>query len=144
MYRLIFLSLLSFGFLLTACNAQKNTATATAPTAKTEVANQEGPRGPRNGGGEMEAMAAKLGLTDDQATKLKGITEKYAAKTRELREKAGDDRQSVRPQMQALRAERTKEINGMLNADQQAMYAKLVEEEMAKRRQGGGRPGGGN
>jgi Spy/CpxP family protein refolding chaperone len=87
-------------------------------------------------------MIKQLDLTDEQAVTFKAVKGRYATKFRELRQASGSDRQAMRTKMEGLRANEHKEINGLLNADQQKAYAKVMAEQEANRRQRGGRPGG--
>lgn len=133
------------------CNSSKATAQTEAPVPQNRSATQQGPR---QGGPDLTAMIEQLKLTDEQAVTFKAIKDRYATKARELRQAAGDDREAMRTKMEGLRASENKEINGLLNADQQKAYAKIMAEQEASRPQrgagqgrpggGGGRPGGGN
>lgn len=95
-------------------------------------------------------LKEKLGLSDEQTTKVKAILKANAEKQRAAFEKAREsgqqpDRDKMRAQMQESMKKQDAEISALLNADQKAKYEKMIKEreERMKNRQGGpGGPGG--
>lgn len=79
-------------------------------------------------------MTQKLGLSEAQATKIKEINLKYAAKAKTLREaNTGGDRTAMRGQMTTLRTEQDAELKTMLTSDQWATWEKVQTEQRANR-----------
>lgn len=123
-------------------------------------AGQRGPGGPGGPGGQrrggMGAIMEKIQppVTADQKKKIEAINKKYREQMMKLRGGTPGQRPTPgqgggRPQMDDatrkkfmdLMKKRNDEIMKVLNAKQQASYKKLVD-EMMKRFQNGGGPGG--
>lgn len=88
----------------------------------------------------VELLTQRVKITPQQGEQIKAILLKQYADTRAMREKAqasGGDMASMRPQMQALREDADKKIDAVLTAAQKPAYKALVEEESARRGQGG-------
>lgn len=118
---------------------------AASPAQAQEQGGGEKPRQERRGGGgggmNVEALKERLGLTDEQVTKLKPILaaqrEEIMAKRKELGQDA--DRQAVMEAMKAIREKYKAQIEAVLTPEQKEKFAKFAE-----RRPGGpGGPGGG-
>ena len=88
----------------------------------------------------MDDMTKKVGLTDDQVTKIKAINADQMKQMMTLRESGGDP-QEMRPKMMAIRTETQTKIKALLIDEQKPKY----DEFMASQRpMGGGRgPGAG-
>jgi hypothetical protein len=95
---------------------------------------------------QVEAISQKVQLTPQQSEQIKAILLKEYTDSRALRDKAqasGADRASLRPQMQALRDDADKKIDALLTAAQKPAYKAYVDEQNARRGQGGQRGQGG-
>jgi hypothetical protein len=94
---------------------------------------------------QVEAISQKVQLTPQQSEQVKAILVKEYTDSRALRDKAqasGADRASLRPQMQALRDDADKKIDALLTAAQKPAYKAYMDEQNARRGQGGGQRGG--
>lgn len=138
MKKFLIFGLLIGSLLTTGCSTAQSATEAAAPAPATT--NQR-LQGQGQGRPNPDAMVQQLGLTEAQTVTFKEITERYAVESRKLRESAGGDRQAMRTKMETLRTSQDKEVNAILNTEQQKKYAELQAEMEAKRRQGG-RPGG--
>lgn len=87
----------------------------------------------------LDDMTKKVGLTDDQVTKIKAINADQMKQMMALRESGGDP-QEMRPKMMAIRTDAQTKIKALLTDEQKPKY----DEFMASQRpMGGGRgPGG--
>ena len=95
---------------------------------------------------QVEAISQKVQLTPQQSEQIKAILVKEYTDSRALRDKAqasGADRASLRPQMQAMRDDADKKIDALLTAAQKPAYKAYVDEQNARRGQGGGQRGQG-
>lgn len=92
-------------------------------------------------GARAERLKTELGLTDDQAAKIKAIYEKDQAKNveemKKLREDTTLSREDKGKKMRELFAATAEEIKPILTPEQQTKW----KEEMEKRRAEGGRGG---
>ncbi|MBI5280083.1 MAG: hypothetical protein HY858_00270 [Candidatus Solibacter usitatus] len=91
-------------------------------------AGQRPPRSPddyRNS--YLKEMKTRLHLNGDQTRQLEAVLDETRNQFRELREKH-------RPEFRALQDAQTEKINSMLNADQQAEYARMRAERDARRK----------
>jgi Spy/CpxP family protein refolding chaperone len=92
----------------------------------------------------MQRMKTELGLTDDQATKIRAI---YEEQFGSLRQQMGDSsvsREDRRAAFEKARAAATSQIEQILTPEQKPKweaYQKEAEQRRSQRRQGGG---GGN
>ena len=88
----------------------------------------------------LDDMTKKVGLTDDQVTKIKAINADQMKQMMALRESGGDP-QEMRPKMMAIRTDAQTKIKALLTDDQKPKYDEFVA---SQRPMGGGRgPGGG-
>jgi len=88
----------------------------------------------------MDDMTKKVGLTDDQVTKIKAINADQMKQMMTLRESGGDP-QEMRPKMMAIRTEAQTKIKALLTDEQKPKYDEFIA---SQRPMGGGRgPGGG-
>ncbi len=101
---------------------------------------QERPEGGPRGGGGIEQMRDRLGLTDEQVEKLKPILAAQRGEVQAARKELGRDadRAVVREKMDAIRETYKPQIAAVLTEEQKAKWAKAQE-----RRQGGPGPDGG-
>jgi hypothetical protein len=91
----------------------------------------------------VSMMTERLGLSTEQATKVRQILTKESEQMRALWEKAqtGADRESLRPQVQSIREDTEKQIEGVLTQQQLTTYRELREKMRQEREQRGeGRP----
>ncbi len=100
-------------------------------------------------GFDPKAMAAREkamlykkaeGLSDDQKLLIEGIYEEYALSVEEIRDEVRKTRnwQEFRPKMMALREEKTLLMKDLLNDQQYAVYADMMddqEKQMQQRQQ---------
>ncbi|OOQ56493.1 hypothetical protein [Mucilaginibacter pedocola] len=82
-------------------------------------------------------LKSKLNLSDDQSTKVKAIFAARAAQVDSLKAKNPGDRKANREAFKALKADTDKQLQAVLNADQQKafaeMKAKMKERHKARR-----------
>lgn len=95
----------------------------------------------------QDKVATKLGLTDDQKTKIKGILDDQDKKRRELFQPAAGggrpDFAGMREKMDTLRKETTDQVNAVLTSEQKTKWDTLKGEPFELRRPEGRGPGGG-
>ena len=88
----------------------------------------------------MDDMTKKVGLTEDQVTKIKAINADQMKQMMTLRESGGDP-QEMRPKMMAIRTEAQTKIKALLTDEQKPKFDEFMA---AQRPMGGGRgPGAG-
>jgi periplasmic protein CpxP/Spy len=78
-------------------------------------------------------------LTDDQKTKIKAIYDADAQKITDLRN-SGEDRETLMPKMQAIRADENKQIKALLTDDQKPKFDAYLAAQPQYGRGGGGTP----
>ena len=88
----------------------------------------------------MDDMTKKVGLTEDQVTKIKAINADQMKQMMTLRESGGDP-QEMRPKMMAIRTDAQTKIKALLTDEQKPKFDEFMA---AQRPMGGGRgPGAG-
>ena len=88
----------------------------------------------------LDDMTKKVGLTDDQVTKVKAINADQMKQMMALRESGGDP-QEMRPKMMAIRTDAQTKIKALLTDEQKPKYDEFLA---SQRPMGGGRgPAGG-
>jgi protein CpxP len=100
------------------------------------------------GGGRMTpemrvaAIDKAVTLTDDQKTKVMAI---YAADTQKMTDlrNSGEDRETMRPKMMAMRADENKQIKDLLTDDQKPKFDAYLAALPQYGGGGGGQGGGG-
>ena len=96
---------------------------------------QQGGRGMMDPARQLEMMKTQLGLSDDQAAKIKVILDDQGTKMQALRADTSTSMEDKRPKMEAIRADVKTKIEAILTDDQKTKY-----EAMSQRRPGGGPP----
>jgi periplasmic protein CpxP/Spy len=86
----------------------------------------------------LEDYKTRLKLTDVQFGKIDTILTAQMSEMSKIRESAGEDREAMRAAFMELREKTNKQIEALLTDDQKIEWKK-IQEEMAQRRQGGGR-----
>ncbi len=86
----------------------------------------------------LEDYKTRLKLTEVQFGKVDTILTSQMSEMAKIRESAGEDREAMRAGFMELREKTNKEIEALLT-DEQKIEWKKIQEEMAQRRQGGGR-----
>jgi hypothetical protein len=92
-------------------------------------------------------VAKKLGITEEQTTKVKSIMSDMQSEMREIQQAAGDDRQAAMQKMQALNKETNTKVMALMSEDQKKTWKEMTGEPFAIVQQPGrgGRGGrGGN
>ena len=84
----------------------------------------------------MQMLQEKLALTDQQVVSLAPIFAQNDAQRRELFESRSGERQAMRDQMEALRAELDAELADVLTPEQMTSFQQLREEGRKRFRQG--------
>jgi hypothetical protein len=74
------------------------------------------------------AIAKKLGVTEDQAAKVKTILADQQTEMREIFQSAGDDRQAAMSKTQALRKETNTKVMALMTEDQKKTWKELTGE----------------
>jgi hypothetical protein len=74
------------------------------------------------------AIAKKLSITDDQASKVKTILADSQSEMREIMQNAGDDRQAAMQKAQALRKETNTKVMALLTDDQKKTWKEMTGE----------------
>jgi Spy/CpxP family protein refolding chaperone len=97
----------------------------------------------------VNQLKTQLGLSADQVTKITAIMQTQRDTMQALREKYGDDRQSMRQAMSGLRANADKAISAVLTDTQRKKYEAMIaqrQKERGDRGQGNaqGKPAGQN
>jgi Spy/CpxP family protein refolding chaperone len=113
--------------------------TAGAVLAQPYTFAEQGQRGGR-GGVTLEALTARLTLTDDQQAKIKPILADRDAQMTTLRGDQSASQEDRMAKMQKLNADIDGKINAVLTDSQKAEYKKMQAERMQR---GPGGPGGG-
>lgn len=93
---------------------------------------KKGPEGERpKPGDRLKQMREKLGLSDEQVTKLKAIFEAEAQEIKALRKDGGEPTPEKREQMKAIREKTKAEVDAVLTPEQrekaEAMRAKHAD-----------------
>ena len=91
---------------------------------------------------QAKQLQTQLKLTDDQTTKITAIFQVQATKRDSIRTAANGDRQAMMQAMMPLMQDTNGKIKAVLTPDQATAYDKIVQERMARMRNGGG--GGSN
>jgi Spy/CpxP family protein refolding chaperone len=81
----------------------------------------------------VEEMHSRLRLNEQQVTQLNAILDATREQYRKLRERE-------RPEIEAIQADQRVRIRAILNPEQQAEYAKMLEEREKKMRESKGPP----
>ena len=87
----------------------------------------------------LEDYKTRLKLTDAQFEKIDTIMTVQMNEQMKLRERAGDDRESIRASMMELREKTNTKIEALLTDEQKVECKKIQEERAAQRGQGAGR-----
>ena len=93
---------------------------------------------------ELDAMIARLDLSEEQEVVFAEIQEKYGDQTRAVMENSDGDFRSVRAEISAIKEAQQQELKEILTAAQYEEYQAFVEAQRAKRferrerRRGGG------
>ncbi len=90
-----------------------------------------------HGGHRGEGLKKKLGLTDDQAAKIKALHESQKAKHQAIRDNASLTKDQRKAQMAELRAAQDQEIKGILTPAQYTQYTQMLadgKEKMKEKR----------
>ena len=74
------------------------------------------------------AVAKKVGITDEQATKVKTILADSQTEMRDLFSAAGDDRQAAMAKIQTLRKETNTKVMALLTDDQKKTWKEMTGE----------------
>jgi hypothetical protein len=74
------------------------------------------------------AVAKKLGITDEQAAKVKTILADSQSEMRDLFQSAGDDRQAAMAKVQTLRKETNAKVMALMTADQKKTWKEMTGE----------------
>ena len=141
--KLLLLTTLALGGLLTLNTttfAQDNT-NAPPPGAGPPPGGPPGP-GMRGRGPNLDMIAQRLNLTEDQKPKVKAILDEQRQKMRDLRDNQDLSREDRMAQMQSIRKDTDEKLKGVLTADQFKQW-----QEMESRMRGprnGPPPGGSN
>lgn len=98
---------------------------------------QPPPRANRRGGG-IQAMLAKLDLSDDQKTKVKPIVEDHNKQMRDLFQDSTLSREDRRDKMKTINDGTNAKLKDILTADQYTKYLDLQKQMMNRRRGGAG------
>ena len=83
---------------------------------------------------QIKNLTEELGLSDEQAVKIKSILEEQRDEMRELFDSAAGDREGMRAQMAELREKADTKINKILDDEQKELYKKFQEERQSRRR----------
>jgi hypothetical protein len=123
-----------------------NSNTAPATMEKMAAPRREAPS-PEQRAAKMEerhqAMAEKLGLTEQLSVAFKGINDKYREQLKEVRANASEDRRANGQQMKAIRDAQNAELQTLLTPEQYEMLqaeqeaAKSERRDQPRRKQGG-------
>jgi hypothetical protein len=73
-------------------------------------------------------IAKKLGVTDDQAAKVKTILADQQSEMQEIRQSAGNDFQSMMPKITALRKETNTKVMALMTEDQKKTWKEMTGE----------------
>lgn len=84
---------------------------------------------------QADILQKKLGLSEDQKTKVYDLNYSRITKTKALREKnkTNENKQATREQFQKIRTDYDTGLKGILNDDQQKSWEKLKADAKAKR-----------
>jgi Spy/CpxP family protein refolding chaperone len=104
---------------------------AAEESASNQEASKPGPNRERLAQ-RLKDMAEKLGLSDEQKAKAKGVLQAEFAKLREVRQDTSLDQQARRQKVMALREETRKEMKTILTAEQWEKFLKIREENRRK------------
>ena len=84
------------------------------------------------------ATAKKLGITDEQAGKVKTILADMQSEMGEIRQSANGDFQAMMPKIQALRKETTTKVQALLTEDQKKTWKEMTGDAFTVVRAGRG------
>jgi periplasmic protein CpxP/Spy len=104
-----------------------------------------GQRPERAGQAQIDRIAERLTLNDEQKTKLQAVLREEATKMRELRQNTDLTEEQRRKKIQELREQHLAKVKPILPADKFEEYKKMREQTAARGQRGEGRPerGGG-
>ena len=134
--------------ILFSCNKKTADAAVASDSIETAAATQTPPpnrRGQRGGQNpearkkRMETMLAQLNLSEAQKVKFHEISAKYQEQRKTIFENSNGDRESMRAEMQKMRAAEEEELKGIMTAEQFEKYIEIQETQRKNRR---GRRGG--
>ncbi len=74
------------------------------------------------------AIAKKLAITEEQATKVKSMMTDMQSEAREIQQSAGDDRQAAMQKIQALRKETNTKVMSLMTDDQKQTWKEMTGE----------------
>jgi FtsZ-interacting cell division protein ZipA len=111
---------------LTTTNAQRGGGWEASPEVRAEE--------------QTSRMKSDLGLTDEQAKKIKDINLKYAQKAQEKRKEKAAEKEKIRAEREAARAEHQKEVEKILTKEQQEKWVKIRQERPERKGPRGGAP----
>ena len=94
----------------------------------------EGGKGDCEGKGKRPDFSS-LNLSDEQKTKLKSVMKNHREQHHALRDKAGDDRESMRTQMKALRDAHKAEVQKILDDEQFAKFEEIMKKKHKHRKE---------
>jgi protein CpxP len=100
---------------------------------------QRAPMTPEQRQAQFDAMVKAVGLTPDQATKVKAIQDDGMKKMSDLRASGGDPA-DMRPKMMAINEEQTTKIKAILTDEQKPKYDAYLAANRPQRGGGGGAP----
>jgi Spy/CpxP family protein refolding chaperone len=137
MKKITFYLLMFVVILATSCNqTSKNSSQTGSPTDSQPNA------GPGNFNPEdmvdrqMEELTKALELNEEQEKQVREIFVANFESMKEMREKAGGDREAMREKMQSAREEQNTKIQALLTAEQWEKYQTIEKERRSKRGQG--------
>jgi periplasmic protein CpxP/Spy len=138
--RVSFLAALVLGALVAiAPNSRAQDSKDTAKPDKPPAGQPQRRNGAGGGGAaQLDRIAERLKLTDDQKTKLQPILREEASKLRELRQDTSLSREQMRDKAKVIREQSTAKIKPILSAEQFADLKKMREEQATR---GGGQRG---
>lgn len=113
-------------------------ALSTVPMMAQGGGGMRGAMTPEQQQAQLDAMTKAVGLTPDQATKVKAINDDSMKQQMALRSSGGDP-QEMRPKMAAIRTDQQTKIKALLTDDQKPKY----DAYLATMPQGGRGGGGG-
>jgi periplasmic protein CpxP/Spy len=89
-------------------------------------------------GEQAERLKAALGLSEEQAAKVKQIQQDFRAAQKELKENTGMARKDKKAKRDALVAERDTKMKAVLSPDQFAKYTEMVAKMKERMKERGG------
>ncbi len=83
----------------------------------------------------FDEMRTALDLTEDQATQMKSIHEKYQAERRSIKQAQREQKDAMKTQLKALTERQNAEIDQLLTPDQRKKLVVFKEEKRKEREQ---------